>query len=311
MPDHRLPTQLECLLAIVAAGSAREDLQANLRSLIPQLKESSEVAAVIVDNGVSESIADLGADEAGIALLRPETNLGYGRAVNRAYQSVLPPPRWIVACNSDLVFPPGSIETMVHLARSAAPRDGAIGPRLINPPGPRGETVQPSYGRFPTLPRLLLGRVRSRRMRKYQRPASAPRHVDWITGACLMIRALAFEEIGRFDEGFFLDYEDTDLCRRLADRGWDRVYAPQWQVIHRHPDAHSDPNPQRLLHTRTSLVRYLAKHRPAWELHAMGTMLRATGALRRKDHPFAPGWQAGLSTYRDLRSPATPPETRP
>lgn len=189
---------------------------------------------------------------------------------------------------------------MLEVLGGAPPRTACIAPLLLDPPESLGR-VQPSVGDFPTLATLLAGRARPRRTRKYR---STPRHacnVDWATGACLAIRADAFREVGGFDDAMFLDYEETDLCRRLADRGWRCRFEPSWRVVHLAPNAQRPADPARQIHTRRSLVRYFAKHRPAWELHALGLMLKSTLAVRGADHPFAPSWTAGLETYRQLQ----------
>ena len=130
--------------------------------------------------------------------------------------------------------------------------------------------------------------------------------MDWATGACLALRRNAFEAIGGFDDSMFLDYEETDLCKRLADAGWTTRFDPSWKVVHTSPNAQRPPDPSRQVHTRRSLVRYLVRHRPAWEVRAMEFLLRSTLAIHRPSHPFAPSWRAGIETCRLLRKQSTP-----
>jgi hypothetical protein len=56
--------------------------------------------------------------------------------------------------------------------------------------------------------------------------------VDWVSGACMVVRRDVMEAVGAFDERFFLYWEDTDLCRRIRDAGWKVVYVPRAEVIH-------------------------------------------------------------------------------
>jgi N-acetylglucosaminyl-diphospho-decaprenol L-rhamnosyltransferase len=59
-----------------------------------------------------------------------------------------------------------------------------------------------------------------------------PGPVDWVSGASLIMRSSTFEDIGGFDEGFFLYFEEVDLCRRARKAGWDVVYEPRVRVMH-------------------------------------------------------------------------------
>ena len=56
--------------------------------------------------------------------------------------------------------------------------------------------------------------------------------VDWVSGACMVVRREAMQAVGGFDKRFFLYWEDTDLCRRIWDAGWKVIYYPQAKVIH-------------------------------------------------------------------------------
>lgn len=59
-----------------------------------------------------------------------------------------------------------------------------------------------------------------------------PGEVDWVSGASLMMRTSAFEEVGGFDEKFFLYFEEVDLCRRAREKGWKVVYEPRVRIVH-------------------------------------------------------------------------------
>lgn len=296
------------MIAVGAKGS-QEDLESLCLSLNAQITNKYEdlIRMTIVVNDASLSVEHLIREYPWVNGQSSDQNNGYGSAINFAYQSLpVPKPAWIVICNADLEFPDDSLENMVEAARDASPDTGCIAPRLYDPDFMGGK-VQPSVGEFPTLASLLFGKLQPRSTRKYKRvPSAANSNVDWATGACLMLRSSAFASIGLFDEGIFLDYEETDLCRRLADANWRRIYNPAWEVIHKNPNAYKPVNPARQIHTRASMVRYLAKHRPAWELHTMGMLLNTTVLIRNKDHPLAASWRSGLAEYRkhiELRKP--------
>ncbi len=297
-----MPLRIE--LIIIASGEARNDLTALLASLRPQIGTDGSIVVRVVTNQCNASTVQSLKAFPWIEWTDFHDNYGYGGAINRAYFSTATRPTWIVACNSDLAFPEGSIRAILT-AVSRAERDTAcIAPLLLDPPE-YGGGVQPSVGQFPTLASLLMGRLRSRKTRKYQATPRAACDIDWATGACLALRSEAFEALGGFDDAMFLDYEETDLCKRLFDSGWRVRFEPTWKVVHTSPNAHRPADPARHVYTRSSLVRYLAKHRPRWEVLAMSLLLRSTLALHSSKHPFAPGWRAGLDTHRQLRERPT------
>ena len=87
--------------------------------------------------------------------------------------------------------------------------------------------------------------------------------VDWISGACMMIRRTAFEQVAGMDEGFFLYWEDADFCRRLKQAGWRTVYLPDVTSMHiggRSSMHASDPS---LVAFHRSAYRLFCKHASA------------------------------------------------
>ncbi len=287
---------------VVAAGDAGQDLRALVASLKPNWC-GARAALTVVDNGATCSLDAITVELSHSSVLRPMRNLGYGAAINEAVRQSVDAAAWIVACNADLVFESDVLARLGNLVEMAPAEVGCIAPRLLDPPqGDVGvdRRTQPSIGSFPTLRSLLARRTTPRRTRKYIPTPALACDVDWATGACLLIRTSAFAAIGGFDSEFFLDYEDVDLCRRLRLNGWRVRCEPGWCVTHRSPNAARPISANRHVHTRASLVRYWAKHRPAWEFHALGQMMNAATSLRSAGHPLMPAWRSGAETYRSL-----------
>ncbi|MEM4724027.1 MAG: glycosyltransferase family 2 protein, partial [Candidatus Hadarchaeum sp.] len=84
--------------------------------------------------------------------------------------------------------------------------------------------------------------------------------VDWVTGACLLIRRQAWEQVGPLDEGFFMYSEELDWCRRLKKAGWRVVYIPWAEIIHHEGQSSSQVVPARHIYFQSSKVRYFRKH---------------------------------------------------
>ena len=198
-----------------------------------------------------------------VHLSRNRRNLGFAGAVNRAIGRGEAP--YIVLVNPDCLlgvefFP----RTLVHMA--AHPEVGILGPKIVNPDG----SLQGSARAFPNLLTGLFGRtslltrwfphnpVTRRNLLSEGRDGGGSRGVDWVSGACMVVRRKAVEEVGPLDERFFLYWEDADWCRRMWQAGWKVVYFPQASVVH-HVGGSSRTVPVR------SLVEF---HRSAYRLFA-------------------------------------------
>jgi GT2 family glycosyltransferase len=166
--------------------------------------------------------------------------------------------------NPDTEIVDGALSDMVTFA-DAHPRVGMVGPQLLNPDG----SVQSSRRRFPNLttaffestwlqpyaPRLVLDRYYVR-----DRPDDETQDVDWITGAAMLARRDAIEEVGPVDEAFFMYSEELDWCRRFREAGWRVVYLPAAQIVHHAGKSSEQVVAARHVHFHTSKVRYFRKY---------------------------------------------------
>jgi N-acetylglucosaminyl-diphospho-decaprenol L-rhamnosyltransferase len=226
--------------------------------------------AVVVDNASTDGSVPFvraGAGEAAVVVANPR-NRGYAAAVNRAF--AVEAQSDVLVLNPDVELAAAApVEAMVRLMRGN-PRIGAVGPCLVNEDG----TIQSSARRFPSP--LAMGRdARTiRRLRAARRAArayvsppaeGAPSRVDWVTGAAMLIRREAFEEVGGWDEGFYMYLEDTDFCRRLARAGWATWYLPAARLRHLHA-RQSDRGAGGLFRSRArrvhlrSMARFFARY---------------------------------------------------
>jgi N-acetylglucosaminyl-diphospho-decaprenol L-rhamnosyltransferase len=203
---------------------------------------------VAVDNGSTDGTAELlrARREARPALRLVEMgrNAGYAAAVNAAFDAAPGADLMLVNPDVELTGPEAVAELAAVLA--ADPRIAIAAPRLLGDDG----AVQPSARRFPTLPALLgtipafrvIGPVR-RSHERFVAPATSTRAVtaDWVIGAAMLIRRAAFEDVGGWDERFFLYMEDADFCRRCARAGWTVAYVPEVALRHGYRRASSRP----------------------------------------------------------------------
>jgi GT2 family glycosyltransferase len=206
---------------------------------------------VLVDNGSTDGSADA-------AMKRyPQTkridlpnNPGYGAAANAAGRATNGDP--LVVVNPDVVLDATWLQTVTG-AFESDPRLGVAGSKLLFPDG----LVQHAGGIV--RPPLMLADHR-----QYRQPdnsaESEPIDVDYVTGAALAIRRATFDQLGGFDEGFFLYYEETDFCRRARDGGWRVAYLPRARAVHRESSVTVRDSPEYYRQYHTGRIRYALKH---------------------------------------------------
>ena len=225
-----------------------------------------------------------------VRLEKSASNLGYARGYNLA--ASLAEGRYLFLLNPDTIVRPGALETLVRYLE-AHPRTAAAGPKLLNSDG----SLQYSCRRFPSLSAglfrntplgaLVRGDRFSRSYLMAEWDHARPREVDWISGAAICLRREAWEEIGPFDEGYFMYCEDVDWCLRAWQAGWKIAYVPEAVVIHAIGRSSDLAARRMILEFHRSMVRFYHKHYAAayprllrWLL-PVGIRLRAGFLLLR------------------------------
>lgn len=217
-----------------------------LRSAEAVLKEMDGIngSLVIVDNdsndgsyeALSEALQKRGWLAPRVRLVKSPKNGGFGAGNNFGIQHgmALEIPDYIYILNSDAFPDQGAIKTLItHMEHH--PKTGIAGSYIH---GPNGEPHLTAF-RFPSIQGELEGAARvgaiSRLFSKHIVPLPIPKstmQVDWLAGASMMIRRGVLEQIGGFDESFFLYFEETDLCLRAAKAGWKTQYVRDSHVTH-------------------------------------------------------------------------------
>ena len=193
---------------------------------------SAEV--MVVDNASTDgTVAAIRAGFPEVQVFAQPRNIGFGAANNVALQKARG--EFFLLLNSDAFPEPDAVQRLVDYLRRH-PGAGVVGPRLLN----RDGSLQPSCYRFPSPGRAWLENLWVASLL----PPGSPwgdfrrwghdeeRDVDWVSGACLLIRREAYAAVGAFDERFFMYQEETDWQRRLRDRGWRVGFTPAARVMH-------------------------------------------------------------------------------
>lgn len=235
-------------------GLLRRCVDSVLAERVPFLQE-----VIVIDNASQDdSMAFLSGYPDQVRLVVNTENRGFAAGCNQGLR--LSAGRYILLLGPDAEVLPGALQALLAFMDSHGSA-GAAGPTLLNADG----TLQPSGSHFPGLRRLLA--VHPLIERFWPPPEDPLRRrdfrqiaeVDEVSGACLLIRRRAFEEVGFFDERFFMYFEEVDWCRRLTLRGWKVYYVPDAKVIHQWR-SRSDPTPEVHGYFLRSRLYYARKH---------------------------------------------------
>ena len=239
--------------------------------------EGVETAVTVVDNRSAEEqrrILEATGPESSFEVLLSERNLGFGAAANLALRDGRSP--LVCVSNSDIVPAPTAL---AELARAAleTPDAGMVGP-VFDSGSQRYHAGLPSG--ISLLARTFVGSAGSGRS-----PRAAPGQVlpiGQVSGACFLMRREVWEEVGGFDEGYFLWYEDVDLAKRLRDRGRRNLVVGSARVDHVGAASFAQIDPRTAQATRlASLRRYIETHEPGL-MPLARPLLWAAGAIRAR-----------------------------
>jgi N-acetylglucosaminyl-diphospho-decaprenol L-rhamnosyltransferase len=201
-----------------------------------------------------------------------EENLGYGKAANRALRGG--GGELVCVSNADVVPEPGTLAALVT-ATEAEPQAGMVGP-VFGGDTDRYHAALPSGTTM--LVRIFAGSFGARR--DSSPPARQTIEVGQPSGACFVVRRELWQQIGGFDEGFFLWYEDVDLAKRLHDGGHRNLLAGSAHAGHSGAEAFVQIDPQRQQAIRLrSVERYIRLHH-RWAVPIAAPLLTLSRRLR-------------------------------
>jgi GT2 family glycosyltransferase len=267
---YRTPRSLaECLEAVQA------------QSQLPEV-------VVVVDNSAIEDDLDIRpVFDARWRWIAAKRNMGFGAACNLGAR--LSRSEYVLFLNADVILDGDACERL-RRATDADSSVGVVGPRIISADG----SIELSARSFPTAATGLAGRssVLTSWLRRFGR---APRgvagalggsgRVDWVSGACMLVRRGAFEEVGGFDEAYWMYWEDADLCRRLASRGWTTMLCVDASARHSTGSSGTSPRTIEAFHRSAGLYyeRHIAQSRQAARLARALLVARMRLMIRRHE----------------------------
>jgi GT2 family glycosyltransferase/glycosyltransferase involved in cell wall biosynthesis len=225
------------MLDVIIVNYNSTDLLRNCLQSVEKSLNGYRARIYVQDNASTDNVEEILPRFPSVNLKANTANLGFARAVNQAL--VEGDGDYIVLLNPDTFVVGDFFDACVDYMESQTDV-GIVGPRIYDSDG----RLQNSARSFPTPLTALFGRssmlsrwfprnpITSRNLLSLKSDGWTPMPVDWVSGACMMVRRKAVEDVGILDERFFMYWEDADWCWRMWERGWKVVYFPRASVYH-------------------------------------------------------------------------------
>jgi len=210
-----------------------------IRCLKSLYKSLGDIPAKIfvMDNASEDNAERIKDIFTGVHFFKSSYNMGFSKAVNMLLKKCDAP--YALILNPDTYVTQGFFSPLIEYMEKNQDI-GILGPRILDNDG----RLQNSARSFPTLLTAFFGRssflskrfpknpITFRNLLSLKSDGKSPMKVDWLSGACMLVRRKAIEEIGLLDERFFMYWEDADWCKRMWDAGWKVIYFPEVSLYH-------------------------------------------------------------------------------
>jgi N-acetylglucosaminyl-diphospho-decaprenol L-rhamnosyltransferase len=248
---------LDVIVVAYHSGAVLDDALAELSRF------SARSQIIVVDNSPDDrSAADAAAGFSAARVLSEPENVGFAAAVNHAF--ALASADVVLLANPDIRTLAGSVDDVLRIF-ATNPAAGAVAVRLLDGDG-RLQHCRRRFRRFDLFaPALGLGRLPSGWARRFGNTMSEWDHseervVELATGALLFIRRAAFQDVGPFDEQFFMYWEETDWLERARAKGWQLIYTPAVGAVHAVRGSSGSPDARHSVLLLESTYKYVQKH---------------------------------------------------
>jgi N-acetylglucosaminyl-diphospho-decaprenol L-rhamnosyltransferase len=248
-------------ISIIILNWNTRDLLAKCLDSLEQHKGDLQLEIIVVDNASSDgSQAMLREKYPQVQLIANGQNVGFAKGNNQAMEVARG--NYFLLWNSDAFATPGALQALLHLAEKE-PKAAIIGAQLRN----ADNSFQASFTPFPNQGReflILTGLGRALFSPVYPslgpEEEKGPQVVDYVEGACLLVRREAYQEVGGLDEGYFMYAEEVDWCYTMVKHGWQVWYQPEAKVIHLGGASSTGRRTHREADLYRSRVRFFRKH---------------------------------------------------
>ena len=221
---------------------------------------------IVVDNASSDGTPDaIALDWPRVPVVRLPTNVGFAAANNIGIRRTSGD--LVLLLNSDTLVSGGQLDALCD-ALEATPDAAAAGPRLVDGSGVQelsyGPMISPLGEMRQQWRQWALGGGPSWLGRRMVATMQRRQFVDWVSGACLLVRRTAAEQVGLLDERYFMYCEDVDFCAALRTAGHRILYAPDVEVTHLRGRSRATAPTATYQRYRDSHLAFYSKHHPRW-----------------------------------------------
>ena len=257
----------------------------HLENCLESLSAHAPAAAheiVVVDNASTDDSVRAVRQRSGVQLIELSRNVGFSAANNVGVRRTLG--ELVLLLNGDTMATPGGLDALID-ALDTHPDAAIVGPRLVDAKRRPELSFGPMISPIAELRQKMLVSLHAREFAPVTRwvvdATSREQYVDWVSGACLLVRRQVAEAAGLLDERFFLYTEDVDFCATVRALGWKVLFTPRAEIVHlRGRSRATVPGGMNDQYRRSHLAFY-AKHHPGWS-PLLRAYLRLRGQLPRE-----------------------------
>lgn len=279
------------LSVVIISFNTKEILIDCIKSVVKNTR-GVKYEIVVIDNassdGSSEAISYLSKSVKVVTLIRNSKNVGFAAANNQGYRASKG--KYILFLNSDTLVSGNVLGDVAHWMDTKA-KVGICSCMLKNKDG----TIQGTGGYFPTLPTVFswmtiqdlpyvdnfikpFHPMKPKSFSKDDNFYKNDHELDWVTGAFLFVRRSILDNVGGWNDDYFMYMEEVDLCFRVKKLGWQIWYLPDWSIVHL--GGASCSSEYSVLSEYKGIKIFYKKYFPAWQLPVLRLLLKV-GALGR------------------------------
>ena len=228
-------------------------------SSILKTSKNLTLEIIVVDNNSSDGSFEMVKTKyPEVQLIQNNRNLGFSAGNNAGIKKARG--KYILFLNSDTEVIGNSLLTMVKLLDNK-PNIGILGPKLVYP----DKTIQKSVGNFYSLPEVIFDQLGGGKLGLVRSSPVGFKIVDWVSGACFLVRREVFDRIGLWDENLFMYMEEVEFCYRAKQNGILTAFLPEAEVIHKERGSSTSGREAAILNIYKGLIYFYQKHRSARE----------------------------------------------
>lgn len=260
-------------LSIIILNYKSKELVKNCLKNLKASGLNMNYEVIVVDNGSNDGIEGLLQKKfSDVKLIRLEENKGYSAGNNDGIKEAKG--KYILILNPDITVLQGAVQQIYEFMEKNL-EAGITAPQLLSPDGSIQQScmrfynfLTPVYRRLKFFKKLNFVKKELDRFEMREWDHNSTKEVDWMLGACLMVKKEVFDKVGFFDDKFFLFFEDTDLCRRVQLAGYKIYYLSDAKVIHLDERLSNKANGLLALKNKTTWIHIASWLKYFWKWHS-------------------------------------------